>query len=77
MQFQIREYDDSCQRPTRLSYPRVVVEEHLGAPLPGWSGVVIMRDLTNRLRVVSAIDVGLRILRRCKWYLASATRSGH
>ena len=56
MQFQILECDDSCQPPARLSNPRVVVEEHRGAPLLSWSGVVIVRDLIKRLGVASAID---------------------
>ena len=49
MQFQIRECDDSCQPPARISHPRVVVEEHRGAPLLSWSGVVLIRDLVKRL----------------------------
>ena len=71
MQFQILECDESCQPPARLSYPRVVVEEHRGAPLLSWSGLVIIRDLIKRLGVASTIDAGLRLLRRCKLYRES------
>ena len=71
MQFQIRECDDSCQPPPRYSNPPVVVEEHRGAPLLSWSGLILVRDLIERLGVASALDAGLRILRRCKWYRES------
>ena len=71
MQFEVRESDDSGQPLARYSNPQVVIREHRGAPLLSWSGVVIVRDLIERLGVASAIDAGLRILRRCKGYCES------
>ena len=71
MQFEVRESDDSGQPLPRYSNPQVVIREHRGAPLLSWSGVVIVRDLIERLGVASAIDAGLRILRRCKGYCES------
>ena len=71
MQFEVRESDDSGQPLARYSNPQVVIREHRGAPLLSWSGLVIVRDLIERLGVASAIDAGLRILRRCKWYCES------
>lgn len=68
MQFQIHQNDGSCQPPPRYSNPHVVVQEHQGAPLLNWSGLVLVRQLIERLGVVSAIDRSLRLLRRCKWY---------
>ena len=58
-------------RPPCYSNPRVVVEEHHGAPLLNWSGLILVRDLIKRLGVTSAIEAGWRILRRCKWYRES------
>jgi len=71
MQRQIRESDDSCQRGPQYTNPRVVVEEHHGAPLLNCSGLVLVRQLIERLGVAHAIDAGLRVLRRCKWYRES------
>lgn len=71
MQFQIGECDDSCQPPACFSDPRVVVEEHRRGPLLSWSGLVIVRDLIKRLEVTRALDAGLRVLRRCRWYRES------
>ena len=71
MQFQIHENDDSCQPSPQYSNPRIVVREHHGAPLLNWSGLVLVRQLIERLGIVSAIDRSLRLLRRCKWYRES------
>lgn len=71
MQFQIGESDDSCQRGRQYTNPRVVVQEHHGAPLLNCSGLVLVRQLIERLGVARAIDAGLRVLRRCKWYRES------
>ena len=49
----------------------MVVQEHHGAPLLNWSGLVLVRQLIERLGVASAIDAGVRMLRRCKWYRES------
>ena len=51
--------------------PRVVVEEHHGAPLLNCSGLVLVRQLIERLGVARAIDAGVRVLQRCKWYRES------
>ena len=71
MQFQVCESDDSCQPGPQYTNPRVVVEEHHGAPLLNCSGLVLMRQLIERLGVARAIDAGVRVLRRCKWYRES------
>ena len=71
MQFQVRESDDSCQPGGQYRNPRVVVQEHHGAPLLNWSGLVLVRQLIERLGVARAIDAGVRVLRRCKWYRES------
>ena len=71
MQFQIHENDDSCQPSPQYSNPRIVVREHHGAPLLNWSGLVLVRQLIERLGIASAIDRSLRLLRRCKWYRES------
>ena len=63
MQFQVRESDDSCQPGGQYRNPRVVVQEHHGAPLLNWSGLVLVRQLIERLGVASAIDAGVRMLR--------------
>ena len=55
----------------RYSNPRVVVQEHQGAPLLNWSDLVLVRQLFERLGIVGAIDRTLRLLRRCKWYRES------
>ena len=68
MQFQVRESDASCQPVPPYTNPRVVVEEHHGAPLLNCSGLVLMRQLMERLGVARAVDAGVRVLRRCKWY---------
>ena len=71
MQFQVCESDDSCQPGAQYTNPRVVVQEHHGAPLLNCSGLVLVRQLIERLGVASAIDAGVRVLRRCKWYRES------
>ena len=38
MQFQVCESDDSCQPGAQYTNPRVVVQEHHGAPLLNCSG---------------------------------------
>ena len=48
-----------------------MVQEHHGAPLLNCSGLVLVRQLIERLGVASAIDAGVRVLRRCKWYRES------
>ena len=64
MQFQVCESDDSCQPGAQYTNPRVVVEEHHGAPLLNCSGLVLVRQLIERLGVARAIDAGVRVLRR-------------
>ena len=71
MQFQVCESDDSCQPGAQYTNPRVVVEEHHGAPLLNCSGLVLVRQLIERLGVARAIDAGARVLQRCKWYRES------
>ena len=71
MQFQVCESDDSCQPGAQYTNPRVVVQEHHGAPLLNCSGLVLVRQLIERLGVARAIDAGVRVLRRCKWYRES------
>ena len=53
MQFQVRESDDSCQPGGQYRNPRVVVQEHHGAPLLNWSGLVLVRQLIERLGVAA------------------------
>ena len=65
MQFQVCESDDSCQPGAQYTNPRVVVEEHHGAPLLNCSGLVLVRQLIERLGVARAIDAGVRVLQRC------------
>ena len=65
MQFQVRDNDESCQSP-QFTNPRVVVQEHRGAPLLNWSGLVLVRQLIERLGVATAINSAVRVLRRCK-----------
>ena len=71
MQFQVCESDDSCQPGAQYTNPPVVVQEHHGAPLLNCSGLVLVRQLIERLGVARAIDAGVRVLRRCKWYRES------
>ena len=49
MQFQVLESDDSCQPGPQYTNPRVVVQEHHGAPLLNCSGLVLVRQLIERL----------------------------
>ena len=70
MQFQVCESDDSCQPGAQYTNPRVVVQEHHGAPLLNCSGLVLVRQLIERLGVARAIDAAV-VLRRCKWYRES------
>ena len=60
MQFQVCESDDSCQPGPQYTNPRVVVEEHHGAPLLNCTGLVLMRQLIERLewRVQSTLGYG-------------------
>ena len=74
MRFEIHPKNDSCQ-PSQYSNPRIVVREHHGAPLLNWSGLVHIRQLIERLGVVSIIDRSLRLLRRCKCGTGSRTIS--
>ena len=53
MQFQVCESDDSCQPGAQYTNPRVVVQEHHGAPLLNCSGLVLVRQLIERLGVWS------------------------
>ena len=71
MQFQVLESDDVCQPGPQYTNPPVVVQEHHGAPLLNCSGLVLMRQFMERLGVARAIDAGVRVLRRCKWYRES------
>ena len=71
MRFQVCESDDSCQPGAQYTNPPVVVQEHHGAPLLNCSGLVLVRQLIERLGVARAIDAGVRVLRRCKWYRES------
>ena len=65
MQFEVLESDGSCQPGPQYTNPRVVVQEHHGAPLLNCSGLVLVRQLIERLGVARAIDAGIRVLRRC------------
>ena len=71
MQFQVLESDDVCQPGPQYTNPPVVVQEHHGAPLLNCSGLVLMRQFMERLGMARAIDAGVRVLRRCKWYRES------
>ena len=71
MRFQVDENDDACQSAAQYRNPPVVVQQHHGAPLLNCSGLVLIRQLMERLCVVRAIDAGVRVLRRCKWYRES------
>ena len=53
MQFQIRECDDSCQPPARLSYPPVVVEEQVHTLLCGFGTVKFGLEHNNVFGVVA------------------------
>ena len=69
MQKQRYHSDGSCQG--RFANPRVAVQEHRGAPLLNCSGIVIIRQLIERLGIARAINAGLRVLRRHKPYAES------
>ena len=69
MQKQRYHSDGSCQG--RFANPRVAVQEHRGAPLLNCSGIVIIRQLIERLGIAQAINAGLRVLRRHKPYVES------
>ena len=58
MQFQVLESDDSCQPGPQYTNPRVVVQEHHGAPLLNCSGLVLVRQLIERLGVARASTLG-------------------
>ena len=69
MQKQRYHSDGSCQG--RFANPRVGVQEHRGAPLLNCSGIVIIRQLIERLGIARAINAGLRVLKRHKPYVES------
>ena len=69
MQKQRYHSDGSCQG--RFANPRVAVQEHRGAPLLNCSGILIIRQLIERLGIARAINAGLRVLRRHKPYAES------
>ena len=69
MQKQRYHSDRSCQG--RFANPRLVVQEHRGAPLLNCSGILIIRQLIERLGIARAINAGLRVLRRHKPYAES------
>ena len=69
MQKQRYHSDGSCQG--RFANPRVAVQEHRGAPLLNCSGIVIIRQLIERLGIAQAINAGLRVLKRHKPYVES------
>lgn len=69
MQPQDYQNGDGCQG--HFAGPRVVVQEHRGAPLMNGSGLVIIRQLIERLGIPQAINAGLRLLRRHKPYAES------
>ena len=50
MQFEVLESDDSCQPGPQYTNPRVVVEEHHGAPLLNCSGLGWLRSVARRRR---------------------------
>ncbi len=58
---QPQDYHSGEGRQGRFATPRVVVEEHRGAPLPSGSGLVIIRQLIERLGIAQAINAGLRL----------------
>ena len=62
--------DDDAGQP-QFTNPRIEVTEHRGAPLLSWSGIAIIQQLMERLGVARALDAGVRVLRRCKWYTES------
>ena len=63
--------DDDAGQP-QFTNPRIEVTEHRGAPLLSWSGIAIIQQLMESLGVARALDAGVRVLRRCKWYLQDA-----
>ena len=69
MQKQRYHSDGSCQG--RFANPRMTVQEHRGAPLLNCSGILIIRQLIERLGIARAINAGLRVLRRHKPYAES------
>ena len=69
MQKQRYHGDGGCQG--RFANPRVAVQEHRGAPLLNCAGIVIIRQLIERLGIGQAINAGLRVLRRHKPYAES------
>ena len=54
MQKQRYHSDGSCQG--RFANPRVAVQEHRGAPLLNCSGILIIRQLIERLGIARAIN---------------------
>ena len=69
MQQQDYHSGDGCQG--QFANPRVVVQEHRGAPLLNCAGLVIIRQLIERLGIAEAINASLRLLRRHKPYAES------
>ena len=68
---QQQDYHSGGGRQGHFANPRVVVQEHRGAPLLNGSGLVIIRQLIERLGIAQAINAGLRLLRRHKPYAES------
>lgn len=55
----------------QFSNPRIVVQEHRGAPLLNGAGLTIVRQLIERLGIVATLDRALNLLRRHKPYAES------
>lgn len=68
---QQQDYHNGDGRQGHFANPRVVVQEHRGAPLLNGAGLVIIRQLIERLGIAQAINAGLRLLRRHKPYAES------
>lgn len=64
-------YHNGAGRQGHFANPRLVVQEHRGAPLLNGAGLVIIRQLIERLGIAQAINAGLRLLRRHKPYAES------
>ena len=68
---QQQDYHSGAGRQGHFANPRLVVQEHRGAPLLNGAGLVIIRQLIERLGIAQAINAGLRLLRRHKPYTES------
>ena len=64
-------YHNGAGRQGHFANPRVVVQKHRGAPLLNGAGLVIIRQLIERLGIAQAINAGLRLLRRHRPYAES------